>query len=146
MIQYGSGEPGFDRMLLQQANIEASTTVGDQIRLAIDARPTYVQSGTADGQSTLRFGTAPVGAIAGLQTASGLAADAQISSQMFGLHAGMTPQGFLVKNLTGGFRFTPGNGHITFMLNRDSIADTLISFAGEKDPVTERKQLARLLE
>ena len=49
---------------------------------------------------------------------------------------GTTPQGFPVRNLTGGVRFRPLNGPVTFLLERDSVKDSLLSYAGLRDPGT----------
>jgi len=134
MVQGRSGQPGFDRMLIQQAQMEASATIGDAIRVAVIAKPTYIESGTGTGLPKQQFGTLDSGSLVPMQTASGIAGEAQISSQAFGLRIGRTPEGFLVHNLFGGIRFTPGNGPITFMLDRDSIQDSLLAFAGTRDP------------
>ncbi|MFL6465081.1 MAG: cellulose synthase subunit BcsC-related outer membrane protein, partial [Bryobacteraceae bacterium] len=134
IVQSRSGQAGFDRLLIQQANFEASTVIANQFRVSAIAKPTYLQGGTTDGQSTLRFGTLAAGSSFGPQSAGGLAAEAQISSQSFGLRVGTSPQGFLAKNIIAGLRFQPGNGPVTFLLERDSVKDTMLSYAGVRDP------------
>ena len=137
-VQGRSGTVGFERMILQEADLEASSTIGNKLRMSVIARPVYVDAGTPDSLSTLRFGLAPQGASLSAQTAGGLGAETQLSSENFGLRFGSTPQGFLVRNFIGGVRFRPGGGPITFLLNRDSVKDTLLSYAGARDPVSKR--------
>ncbi|MGH9628565.1 MAG: cellulose synthase subunit BcsC-related outer membrane protein [Bryobacteraceae bacterium] len=137
-LQSRSGQAGFERRILQEVDLETSTTIADRLRLSLIARPVYIDSGAGDGQSELRFGLLPSGATFGSQAASGLGAEAQLSTHNFGLRFGSTPQGFLVKNLVGSARFRPGGGPITLLLNRDSIKDTMLSYAGTRDPVSNQ--------
>lgn len=133
-----NGQAGFDRLLVEQADFEASTTLANDVRVTLAAKPTYLEGGTPDGQSTLRFGTLDAGKAFGLQTASGLGAEAQVSSVNYGLRLGSSPYGFLTRNFVGGLRLDPANGPITFLLERDSVKDTLLSYAGARDPSTNR--------
>ncbi len=133
-IQSRSGQAGYDRLLIEQANLEASTVIANQFRVSVIAKPTTLQGGKADGQSTLLFGTLPAGTAFDSRSAGGLASEAQISSQAFGLRVGTSPQDFLVKNVIAGFRFQPASGPFTFLLERDSVKDTMLSYAGARDP------------
>ena len=49
---------------------------------------------------------------------------------------GTSPQGFPIHNLIGGARVRPKHGPITFMFLRDSVKDSLLSYAGVRDPGT----------
>ena len=69
---------------------------------------------------------------------NGLAGELQLSGRDFGLRFGSTPRGFLVHNLTGGFRFRPAGGPITLLFDRDSVKDTILSYGGAQDPLTHR--------
>lgn len=131
-----NGQPGFDRLLVEQADFEASTILANDMRVTLAAKPTYLEGGTPDGQSTLSFGGLKAGQTFGLQTASGLAAEAQLSSADYGLRLGTSPYGFLTRNIIGGLRLDPANGPITFLLERDDVKDTLLSYAGARDPAT----------
>jgi len=133
-----SGRTGFEKRTLQEVEMEASRTLGDTMRVALIAKPTYVDAGVMDGLSELRFGLLPKGASLGRQTASGIAAEVQMSTNSFGISAGLTPQGFAVQNWVGGLRFRPGNGPFQLKLTREAVRDTLLSFAGSKDPVTNQ--------
>ena len=137
-VRARSGEQGFDRMILQQANLEASYVVGGGVRVSAIARPTYLESGTPDGSSERRFGMMPAGSTFEAQSASGVGGEVQVSTRTFGLRFGSTPRKFLVSNFIGGLRFRPGNGPITLLVERDVLRDSMLSFAGVRDPVTNR--------
>ncbi|MBV8549746.1 MAG: BCSC C-terminal domain-containing protein [Acidobacteriaceae bacterium] len=137
-VQGRSGQAGYDKLLIEQANLEASATLGDAVRLSLVAHPTYLDAGTPNGSSTLPFGSQVQGRPSGVQTASGISAEGQLATRMFGLRVGMGPDGFLVRNWVGGIRVTPAGGPITLLFNRDDVRDTMLSFAGERDAVTNR--------
>src|ERR1700739_981105 len=61
---------------------------------------------------------------------------AQLSTNTFGVAFGTSPQGFAVHNLIGGVRYRPLNGWLTFEGVRDSVKDSLLSYAGARDPGT----------
>lgn len=130
------GQSGFSRLIIQQAQFEASTTLANQLRASLLLEPTYLSGGTADGSGTALFGRQTTPAGFGPQNNSGVAAEAQLSSQSFGLRVGTSPEGFLTHNWIGGFRLEPKNGPITFLLERDSVKDTMLSYSGGRDPQT----------
>src|SRR5439155_10671963 len=101
-----------------------------------EAHGVYLFSGTPNGQSKSQFGTLPRGATFGQQTTAGVAGEVQISTSTFGLDFGVSPQGFPVENLTGGIRFRPLGGPFTLLAVRDSVKDSLLSYAGVRDPGT----------
>ena len=128
------GQSGFDRLVIQQEEFEASTTLANELRASLLLIPTYLSSGSANGSGQALFGTQSTPAGFGSQNASGLGAEAQLSSQSFGLRLGTTPQGFLMHNWLGGFRLQPKHGPITLLLERDSMKDSMLSYAGARDP------------
>jgi tetratricopeptide (TPR) repeat protein len=136
LFQSRSGQPGFDKMSMQESDLEASTLVGNSVRVGLMLRGIFLNSPAPDGTSTLRFGMLPAGDTFGAQSLSGLGAEAQLATTNFGMHVGSTPQSFLVRNWIGGFRFRPGGGPITIQFDRDSVKETVLSFAGAKDPLT----------
>ena len=123
--------------MIEQANLEASTTLGNAVRVSLSVHPTYLDAGAADGTSTLNFGSQK-GGPSGVQTASGVAAEGQLATQTFGLRVGTSPDGFLVRNWVGGIRLNPAGGPITLMFNRDNVRDTMLSYAGQRDPLSNR--------
>ncbi|HEU0120519.1 MAG TPA: cellulose synthase subunit BcsC-related outer membrane protein [Bryobacteraceae bacterium] len=134
-----SGTPGFDRRTLQETEIGASTVLGNSIRATLIVRPTSVRTEASDGSSeTFRLGLLPATSTFDAQSVSGLAAEFQLSGNDFGLRVGASPQGFLVKNYVGGIRYRPGGGPVTFLVSRDNVKDSLLSFAGRQDPITKQ--------
>ena len=138
VISGRSGHNGYDQLVRQEENLEASAAIGDNLRFVMAAKPVFLYSGAADGTATWRLGTAAAGAAFGSQSASGLAGEAQLVGRTFGLMAGTSPQGFPVHNFTGGFRLQPGGGPVTLLFSRDSVTDTMLSYAGVQDPSSGR--------
>ena len=136
ILRSRSGREGFETLSEQQLNFEAATVVRDKFRVALIARPTYLDAGNPDGNSELRLGLAPSASKIGPGTASGIGAEAQISSDSFGLRVGSTPDGFLVRNMTLGLRVKPGNGPLSVLFDRDVVRDTMLSYAGVRDPIS----------
>lgn len=132
------GDPGFSRLLIQQAQFEASTTLADSLRASLLLEPTYLSGGTATGSGDLLFGRQISPAGFGPQTAGGLAAEAQLSGQSFGIDLGTSPRGFLISSWTGGLRIQPKDGPISFMLERDDVKDSMLSYAGGRDPLSNQ--------
>jgi hypothetical protein len=103
----------------------------------------------------LNSGTLNVGAYAGLtsgvpvlgtlpanaanapsaQVASGIGGELQVATHNFAAAIGYTPYEFLVRNFTGRLLYKPTN-HFTMYINRDSVTETQLSYAGLRDPGT----------
>lgn len=130
------GESGFSRLITEQAEFEASATLANSLRASFLLKPTYLSGGTASGSGNSLFGRQTSVASFGQQTASGLGAEAQLSSNSFGLRLGVTPQGFLTSNWMGGLRIQPKQGPITILLERDNVKDTMLAYSGARDPLT----------
>jgi tetratricopeptide (TPR) repeat protein len=135
-ISNRSGSPGFERLADQEVPLEASTVLFDSLRLTAIARPVFLSAGTPDGTSLYRFGTSLVGTTFGSQSATGLGGEVQLSTQDFGLRFGISPSGFLVNNFLGGVRWRIAGGPVTIWATRDNVKDTLLSYAGSKDPAS----------
>ncbi|MGA9567061.1 MAG: cellulose synthase subunit BcsC-related outer membrane protein [Candidatus Korobacteraceae bacterium] len=131
-----SGSPGFERLADEEVPLEASTVVFDSLRITAIARPVFLSAGTPDGTSLYRFGTSLVGTTFGAQSATGLGGEVQLSTQDFGLRFGISPTGFLVNNFLGGVRWRIAGGPVTIWVTRDNVKDTLLSYAGTKDPAS----------
>jgi tetratricopeptide (TPR) repeat protein len=133
-----SGRTGLEAMTVQEAEFDASTTLGNRYRLSLIARPVFLDAGTPEADNVLRLGLAPLGADIGNQSASGTAAELQFAGEMFGLKIGTTPNGFLVRNPAFGLRLSPSGGPVTAIFERDSVKDTLLSYAGTRDPISNQ--------
>lgn len=131
------GDAGIDRLILSDTLFAtASYTAANRVRFDIEAHGIEAYSGTPDGGSNQAFGTLPAHALFGKQASFGYSGFGQLSTKTFGLMAGTSPQGFPVHNLIGGFRFRPGNRWFTLLGVRNSVTDSLLSYAGAVDPGT----------
>lgn len=134
--QSRTGQPGFERMMLQENDMEASTILKDQVRVQLRARAIFATTPAPTSDATYRFGLLPLGNTFTPPSVSGLGVDAQLSTANFGMHVGSTPQSFPVHNILGGVRVRPAGGPITLMFDRDIVPDTILSIAGARDPVS----------
>jgi len=153
LVNFRSGNLGYEHLAALEAPFEASTPLGYNGRFTLVARPVFLDSGQADGSATLRVqeqtatGTAlvnipaPIGTLTATastppaqQNAVGIGGELQLAFPQLALAAGYTPGGFLVSTLTGRALWKPDNGPITLNLSRDSVRDTQLSYAGLRDP------------
>jgi cellulose synthase operon protein C len=131
-----AGDPGIDRLIVEDGVIGGSVTANNEVRFGVEAHGIYLFSGTPDGRSKSQFGTLAPGVTFGQQATAGVTGELELSTATFGLDFGATPQQFTVPNFTGGIRFRPLNGPITFLATRDSVKDSLLSYAGVRDSGT----------
>ncbi len=131
-----TGDQGLDRLIIEDSVIGDSFAAANKVRFAVEAHGLYLFSGTPTGTSNLQFGTLPKGAVFDQQNAAGYGGELQLSTNTFGMSFGTSPQGFPTHNLVGGFRFRPIGGPLTLMFERDSVKDSLVSYAGVRDPGT----------
>jgi tetratricopeptide (TPR) repeat protein len=153
LINYRSGDLGYDQLAALEAPFEVSFPLGYGGRLAIVAKPVFLDSGQADGNSviTVQESTTagsklvtipqPIGTLTATDTtiplqqnAVGIGGELQLIFPHLALAGGYTPAGFLVATETGRAMWKPGNGPITFAFSRDSVKDTQLSYAGLRDP------------
>ena len=153
LINYRTGNLGYDHLSALEAPFELSIPVGYNARLTVVAKPVFLDSGQADGTSTLTvqqqttsgtslvvipqpIGTATNTALAppAQQNAVGVGGELQLAFPHLALAAGYSPAGFLVATITGRAMWKPGNGPITLNFSRDPVRDTQLSYAGLRDP------------
>jgi tetratricopeptide (TPR) repeat protein len=130
------GDPGFDQLIIADTLLGAAYTASDRVRFGVEAHAVYANAGASGGSSSLMFGTLPAKTAFGERSNFGYSGIAELSTKTFGLAAGASPHGFAVHNLIGGVRFRPHNGWFTLLGLRDSVKDSLLSYAGAHDPVT----------
>jgi tetratricopeptide (TPR) repeat protein len=153
IINYRSGSLGFDHLSALEAPFEVSMPLGFNTRLTVIAKPVFLDSGQADGTSTITVqesttaGTQlvsipqPIGTltdtattIPGQQNAVGIGGEVQLAFPHLAIAGGYTPAGFLVATFTGRAYWKPANGPFTFNFSRDPVRDTQLSYAGLRDP------------
>ena len=153
LINYRSGDLGYDHLSALEAPFEVSMPLGYSARLTIIAKPVFLDSGQANGNSVItvvQSTTAgskqvtipqPIGTLTttdvtppAQQNAFGIGGEVQLAFPHLALAGGYTPDGFLVATFTGRFQWKPGNGPFTFNFLRDPIRDTQLSYAGLRDP------------
>jgi thioredoxin-like negative regulator of GroEL len=134
-VESHSGTQGFDHLLHYETQMGASTVLGSAVRLSVVTRPVLLQSGVPDSTSNYRFGS---GGALPQQTlfASGVGASLQMAARTLQASIGASPTGFLVRNVVGNLDFRPLNGPFTFSAYRANQRDSLLSYAGLRDPAT----------
>jgi tetratricopeptide (TPR) repeat protein len=155
ILNYRSGDLGYDHLAALEAPFEASMPLGYNGRLTFVVKPVFLDSGQADGNSVLTVQAAtspgaplvlvsipqPIGTLTDTnfnppaqQNAAGLAGEVQLAFPHLALAGGYTPYGFLVATFTGRAQWKPGNGPFTFNFVRDPVKDTQLSYAGLRNP------------
>ena len=133
-----SGQTGFDHLIAQGSDLEASTTLGNEARLTAIVKPVFLDAGGPETNTTLQLGTLPLGTAFPALSASGVGAELQVATQNFGARLGVSPEGFLVSNFIGSVVFRPAGGPFQISVVRAPVRDTLLSFAGVRDPGTDQ--------
>jgi tetratricopeptide (TPR) repeat protein len=166
VINYRSGDLGYDHLSALEAPFEFSVPLGYNARFTILAKPVFLDSGQADGTSVIQVQESttagrslltipqPLGTDINTgasstttsttapatpppqQNAAGLGGEIQLAFPHLSMAAGYTPWGFLVSNVTGRAQWRPANGPFTFSFFRDSVKDTQLSYGGLRDPGT----------
>jgi tetratricopeptide (TPR) repeat protein len=155
LVNYRSGNPGYDELADLEAAFEASAPLGYNARIVFVVKPVFLDSGQANGNATLSvLGAAstntpltlismpmPIGSLVpsgttlpAQQNSAGIAGELQLIFPHFALAGGYTPYGFLISTFTGRAQWKPGNGPFTFNFVRDPIKDSQLSYAGLRDP------------
>jgi tetratricopeptide (TPR) repeat protein len=158
LLNYRSGDLGYDHLTALESPFEASVAMGYNARLTIVAKPVFLDSGQADGTSVITVlegstagnslvpipqplgtdsntsSTVTGGSVPAQQNAVGIGGEVQLAFPHLALAGGYTPTGFLVSTFTARAYFKPGNGPFTFNFSRDSVKDTQLSYAGMRDP------------
>jgi tetratricopeptide (TPR) repeat protein len=156
VLNYRSGDLGYDHLAALEAPFEASMPLGYNGRLTFVARPVFLDSGQATGTSVITVDgypntsgvskvlitiPQPIGTMTttdvtppSQQNASGIGGEVQLAFPHLAIAGGYTPAGFLVATVTARMQWKPGNGPFTFSFNRDSVKDTQLSYSGLRNP------------
>jgi cellulose synthase operon protein C len=145
-IDSHTGTQGFDRLQRFQASTEASSVIGDSVRLTVISGPILLEAGIPDGNSNYRFGSetisrsdivvAPGSTVLPTadQFASGFGGELQVASKFVQGSIGYSPANFPVPHVLGSLAVQPGSLPLTFLAYRQNVTDTLLSYAGLEDP------------
>ena len=140
-----SGNPGIEQLFELSAPVEASFSPNGYGRLKVSVTPVYLYSGTASTANLQNFGTNPLVPAgsplyrAGQQTAAGSALDVGYAYDIVSADIGSTPLGFNQTNIVGGIQIAPklsSNLTLRVLGERRAVTDSLLSYAGAKDPRT----------
>jgi tetratricopeptide (TPR) repeat protein len=153
IVNYRSGALGYDHLAALEAPFEVSMPLGYNARLTIVAKPVFLDSGQADGTSTITVQEflagkstllpipQPIGTLVDAannppaqQNAFGIGGEVQLAFPHLAFAGGYTPAGFLVATFTGRAQWKPGDGPFMFNFSRDSVKDTQLSYSGLRDP------------
>jgi len=140
VVNHRSGTAGFDALSALSAPIEASAAVGEEARVTLVTNPVFLDSGSVSKSPILpggvveQLGTAPANAVLNQQNSTGIGGEVQVAIPNFAASVGYSPWGFLVSNVIGRLNWKPGNGPLTFTVNRDSVKDSQLSYSGLRDP------------
>ncbi len=137
-----SGTPGFDQLTGSEVRTEASTVLGDSARLTVISKPTFLTSGTvvagSDGtvSTPYNFGKSGTPLLNQPHFQSGVGAEVQVTTRALDGSIGFTPLGFYVRNTIGSLDVHPQHTPFSLGVFRESVEQTMLSFAGERDPLT----------
>lgn len=137
---YRSGTAGVDRLMSLTVPFEASFAVGSSVRFNFVPQAVFLNAGqlvlpTTPNNAPLlgtmydNVATAPT-----QQFATGVGGELQMVTHTISAALGYSPYGFPVSNLIGRARWRPGNWHFTFFGGRDPVKETMLSYAGMRDP------------
>ncbi|MDB5987949.1 MAG: bscS [Nevskia sp.] len=126
-------------------------------RFGVNITPVYLDAGSASGSDKFNYGTvaliaganasnsggsgavtADAGDVSLTHSAGGAAVDLNYNYGLFTGDIGTTPLGFPEERLVGGIKLAinPGNWRLGLDLSRRAVTESLLSYAGEKDPLT----------
>ena len=141
-----TGNQGLAELFDLEAPLEASFSPNGYGRLKVTVTPVYLSAGKPSATDTGVFGSNPLqfaqtGANAAVrnQTAAGSALDVSYAYGPVTGDVGTTPLGFLRQNVVGGIQFAPkltNNLQLRIVGERRAVTDSLLSYAGTKDPAT----------
>jgi len=138
--RWRDGQVGHDNLELPQLAVAWSGSLRNLGRYRLTAEASGPQSDSVPAGEP--FGNSPALATASAsQHAEGVAAHAQWApSTRLLVELGHTPTSYDVSNITGALRFSVSteDGPWSFGLERQAVADSLLSLAGAIDPVTGR--------
>ncbi len=137
------GVMGLDQLDDFELPVEISLPGSDAGRMNIRLVPVFLDAGSVKGPQLPIFGTLAFADTTGLsfdQNDAGIAIGASYQIGNLTADIGSTPIGFEVGTVVGGVRWNPtfGKWIIDAEASRRPVTDSLLSYAGTRDPVTGR--------
>lgn len=138
------GQSGLDRLDDIEMPMEVSFAGAQAGRMNLRLVPVYLDAGRLSGAELPLFGTLALADTTGLsfdQNEQGIAFGFSYEIGKLIVDIGTTPLGFEVGNGVGGIRWAPQVGKWTFEadISRRPVTDSLLSYAGVRDPLTGRE-------
>jgi hypothetical protein len=134
-----SGEAGLSQLLELREPAYLRLPIGFRGHVSLQATAVELNAGAVAGSAAPRFGT---GGTAGSvrQRANGAELRLAWESEHVDAWVGSTPIGFPVVKPLGGLRLSGGLGPLSVKLegSRRSVTDSVLSYAGTRDPATGR--------
>ncbi len=137
-----SGSVGLSQLTELTSPLEGEFSPGDYGRMKVSVTPTFLMGGKlgAGLANQQQFGTGAFGnAAVGNQTAQGTALNVGYAFEDLSADVGSTPLGFPITNVVGGVQWAPklsDNIGLRIIGERRAITDSVLSFAGARDPST----------
>ncbi len=137
-LRQRNGEPGLSQLNELRESFQVQSPLGYSARARLEITAIELDGGAMSADAASRFGTGT--ASTGSRQAFGTELLGTIESRHFDAFIGSTPLGFRVLSILGGVRGRGALGPVTFgaELSRKSLAESLLSYAGERDPATGR--------
>jgi len=147
-VRFRDGRTGLDSLTELGLALEASLNIGYVGRLSLSANPVWIDAGQVSGSSVdtaMRFGALALdldrfdGRRYG-QDATGVGLQLAYEQQDWRFDLGSTPFGFPQVYAVGGVRWAPrfGDTELMVSLSRRAVTDSVLSYAGTRDPLTGR--------
>jgi cellulose synthase operon protein C len=144
-FRFRGGEEGLSRMTELGVPIGVQFPTGFRGRLDINVRPTFITSGALDptsasaAQSFASYGTVSLALPEEDQRQMfGVQVGAAFGYRGYRVHIGSSPIGFRLPTIVGGFEVGDRFEMFGFRVRgyREMVTDSVLSYAGEKDPLT----------
>jgi len=144
IVRERSGSDGASRLTDLEAPMEATYSPNGYGKLKVSVTPValWANQVAAGGFDQWHLGTnalAAVGARSKNQHVAGSAPDLSYASGSVTADIGATPLGFLQQSVIGGVEYAPSlsqNLRLHAVVERRAVTDSLLSYAGAKDPAT----------
>jgi tetratricopeptide (TPR) repeat protein len=143
-VRNRAGVTGLDKLNDIETPIEAGMPVGDNGRVKLRLVPVMLDAGTVSGRQLPLFGAMALVNRPNLrfdQSVSGVALGAAYETDGLRFDVGSTPLGFPIQSMVGGINWQTklDRVNLKFDIARRSVADSLLSYAGTRDPATGRE-------